>query len=127
MSRKTVSAIFLAGLWIAASEFVRNEVLLKSFWTEHYQSLGMTFPSEPKNGFFWFVWSLALSGFIYMLSRKFATKDTILIVWFSGFFMMWLVVGNMAVLPIKILPFAIPLSLFEVCLADKIIRKIIKK
>ncbi|MCA9323682.1 hypothetical protein KC992_01115 [Candidatus Saccharibacteria bacterium] len=127
MSRRAVLAIFLAGLWITASEFFRNEVLLKSYWTEHYQSLGIMFPSEPKNGFVWFVWSLALSGFIYMQSRKFATKDTVLLVWFSGFFMMWLVVGNMAVLPIKILLFAIPLSLFEVYLADKIIRKIIKK
>ena len=34
-------------------EFVRNELLLKSFWIEHYQKFGLVFPSDPINGAIW--------------------------------------------------------------------------
>jgi hypothetical protein len=51
LAMKTLKTIFLpivlSALWISISEFVRNEILLKSFWLEHYQSLGLVFPSEP--------------------------------------------------------------------------------
>lgn len=35
--KKTVFPIVLAIIWISISEFVRNEFLLKSYWTGHYQ------------------------------------------------------------------------------------------
>ena len=47
---RRIIAIMLAGIWVNASEFLRNEVLLKTYWVEHYRSLGMVFPSEPQNG-----------------------------------------------------------------------------
>jgi ABC-type microcin C transport system permease subunit YejE len=48
--RNTILPILLAFVWISLSEFARNEFLLKSYWVEHYESMGLTFPSEPVNG-----------------------------------------------------------------------------
>jgi len=53
MLKKTFLPVFLATIWISISEFVKNELLLKSFWVDHYQKLGLTFPSEPIKGAVW--------------------------------------------------------------------------
>lgn len=119
--------IFLAALWISVSEFVRNEILLKSFWVEHYQSLGLVFPSEPVNGAIWGVWSLALAIAIYIISRRFPLWPTTFIAWFMAFVMMWLVIGNMDVLPLGLLWVALPLSILEVTVATIIIRALADK
>ncbi len=115
--------VILATLWISVSEFVRNEYLLKSFWINHYDGLGIPFPSEPINGAMWGIWSLALAILIYLISRKFDFLQTTLIAWLAAFVMMWMVIGNLSVLPYGILPLAIPLSLLETFLASWIIRK----
>ena len=121
---KTVTAILLAFLWISISEFARNEFILKTHWTKHYESLGLIFPSSPINGAIWGIWSLAFSITIYTISKKFSLLETVFISWFAGFVLMWLVIGNMGVLPISILYFAIPLSILEVYLATFIIMKL---
>lgn len=116
-------AILLAGIWVNASEFLRNELLFKHYWTGHYQSLGLTFPSAPVNGMVWMLWGFLFGWAIFLISRKFAVKQTVIIGWLMGFVLMWLVVGNMGVLPIGILLYAIPLSLLEVFIAAWICRK----
>ena len=121
--RHTIMPVILATLWISISEFVRNEYLLKSYWIQHYDGLGIPFPSEPINGAMWGIWSLAMAILIYLISRKFDLLQTTLIVWLAAFVMMWMVIGNLSVLPYGILPMAIPLSLFEAFLASWIIRK----
>ncbi|MBE0642518.1 MAG: hypothetical protein IH600_00380 [Bacteroidetes bacterium] len=121
---KSIVSILAAGAWITLSEFVRNELLLKSKWIEHYQALGMTFPSEPVNGIVWMVWSFLFAGAVYAISRKYSLLRTFLLSWFMGFVLMWLVIGNMNVLPLGILPFAIPLSLLEAFVAAYLIEKI---
>lgn len=122
-SKKTILPIFLATLWIGISEFVRNEFLVKSYWTKHYENMGLVFPSEPINGAVWGIWSLCFAIAIFIIARKFTLLETTLISWFFGFVLMWLVIGNMNVLPFGILPFAIPLSLLEVYIATLIIKK----
>ncbi len=122
--RKTILPVILATIWISISEFARNEFLLKSHWTEHYSNLGLVFPSEPVNGAVWGIWSLLFALVIFILSRKFSFWQTIGIAWLAGFVLMWLVTGNMAVLPFGILFFAIPLSILEVIIAALIIFKI---
>jgi len=118
-------AVILASVWISISEFVRNEFLLKSYWIEHYQKMGLTFPSEPHNGAIWGIWSLCFAIFIYIIAKKFTILQTTGIAWFAGFVFMWLVIGNLGVLPLNILPFAIPLSLLETLIAILIIKKTI--
>ena len=121
--RKIILPIFLATIWISISEFVRNEYLLKSYWTEHYGNLGMVFPSEPVNGAVWGVWSLLFASAIFFISRKFTLVQTTFLSWFMAFVMMWVVIGNMGVLPAGMLVYAIPLSLLEAFVAAWIIRK----
>ncbi len=117
-------AILLAGIWVNASEFFRNELLFKHYWTDHYQSLGLTFPAAPVNGMVWMLWGFLFGWAIFLISRKFDLKQTVLIGWLMGFVLMWLVVGNMGVLPVGILLYAIPLSLLEVAVATLICNKL---
>lgn len=124
MIKKTVLPILLATIWISISEFVRNELLLKSFWVEHYQKLGLVFPSEPINGAVWGLWSLLFAISIFIVSKKFSLIETTLLSWFVGFVLMWVVIGNLNVLPYGILLYAIPLSLLEAFVAALIIKKL---
>ncbi|MEI8006163.1 MAG: hypothetical protein WCI48_08145 [Bacteroidota bacterium] len=119
---KPVLAILLATLWISISEFVRNQLLFKSYWTLHYQGLGITFPSAPVNGAMWGVWSLLFAIAIYFIAKKFSLLQTTMLSWFMAFVMMWVAIGNLGVLPYGLLLFAVPLSLLEAFIAASIIR-----
>ena len=125
--KNIILPIFLATIWISVSEFVRNEILAKSYWVDHYNQLGLVFPSEPINGAVWGIWSLCFAIAIFIISKKFSFIQTILLSWFVGFVLMWIVAGNMGVLPFSILFIAIPLSLFEVFIAVLIIDKLKNK
>jgi hypothetical protein len=122
--KKTILPILLATIWISISEFVRNEFLFKSYWTDHYDSLGLVFPSEPLNGAVWGLWSLLFAILIFVLNKKFSLVSTFFVSWFAGFVLMWVVTWNMMVLPLGILWFAVPLSMLEAVLAALIIKKL---
>lgn len=124
VGKRVVLPIVVATLWISVSEFVRNELLLKSYWTNHYESLGMVFPSEPVNGALWGLWSLLFAIAIYVLATRFTLVQTALLAWFVGFVLMWVVIGNLGVLPLELLYFAVPLSLLEAFVASWIIKKL---
>jgi hypothetical protein len=124
MMRKTVLPLLLSTIWISVSEFVRNEFIVKSYWIEHYEKLGITFPSEPVNGAFWGIWSLFYAISIFIVSKKFNLIQTTFLSWFFGFVLMWIVVWNMGVFPPSILVFALPLSLIEAFLAGYIIKRL---
>ncbi len=121
--KKTVLPILLATIWISISEFVRNTFLLHNYWTEHYQNLGLTFPEQPINGAVWGIWSLCYAIAIFIFSKKYTLIQTTFLSWFVGFVFMWLVVGNLGVLPFGILVYAIPLSMLEAFLAAYIFFK----
>ncbi len=121
---KTALPIFLATVWISISEFVRNEFFVKHYWTEHYEGLGLVFPSEPINGAVWGLWSLLFAITIYIISRRFSILETTFLSWFGGFVLMWVVVWNMSVFPAGILLIAGPLSVLEAFLASLIIVKL---
>jgi hypothetical protein len=122
--KKTILPVLIATLWISISEFVRNEFMLKSYWTDHYEGLGLVFPSEPLNGAVWGIWSMCFAIGIYIIATKFSLIQTTFLAWFLGFVLMWLVTWNMEVLPLGILVLAIPLSLLEAFLASFIIKKL---
>ncbi len=122
--KNTILPIFLATVWISVSEFVRNEFIVKSYWTEHYKGLGLVFPSEPVNGAVWGIWSLLFAIVIYVISKKFTLIQSFVLSWFAGFVLMWVVIGNLGVLPYGILYFAIPLSLLEAFIAAFIMKKL---
>lgn len=122
--KKTVLPILLATVWISISEFVRNEFILKTYWTGHYEKLGLVFPAEPVNGAIWGLWSLFFAISVFIISKKFTLLQTTLFSWFIGFVLMWVVIGNLGVLPAGLLVFAVPLSLLEAFLASFIIKKL---
>ena len=119
--RKTVLPVLLATIWISISEFVRNEFIVKSYWTEHYDKLGLVFPSEPINGAVWGLWSLCFAIAIFIIAKRFSLLQTAFLSWFVGFVLMWIVIWNMNVLPAWILVIAVPLSLLEAFIASYII------
>jgi hypothetical protein len=125
--KRTVLPILLSTIWISVSEFVRNEFLLKSYWTGHYEGMGIVFPSEPVNGAIWGLWSLLFAVAIYILSRRFNLIETTFLSWYMAFVMMWIVIGNMGVLPDGLLYIAVPLSLLEALVATFIIVKLSAK
>lgn len=122
--KKTVLPVLIATLWISISEFVRNEWLLHSYWTSHYENMGLQFPAEPLNGAVWGVWSLCFAIGIFLISKKLSLPATTFIAWFIAFVLMWIVTGNLGVLPFKLLLYAIPLSILETFLAALIIKKL---
>ena len=125
--KNTILPVVLATIWISVSEFVRNEFLVKSFWTKHYQDLGLTFPSEPVNGAMWGLWSLLFAVAIFIIAKKFTLVQTTFLSWFVAFVMMWVVIGNLDVLPYGTLVYAVPLSILESFVATLIIKYFIKK
>lgn len=122
--KNTLLPVILATIWISVSEFVRNEILFKSFWVDHYQGLGLTFPSEPVHGLVWVIWSLFFAIAIFFIAKKFTIFQTTLLSWFMAFVLMWLVIGNLGVLPYGLLMYAIPLSILEAFVATLIIKKL---
>lgn len=122
--KNSVLPVILATIWISSSEFIRNEIIAKTYWINHYEKLGILFPSEPINGAIWGIWSLFLAIVIFIILKRFTFTQTVLLSWFTGFVMMWVVIGNLGVLPYGLLIFAVPLSLLEVFLAALIIKKL---
>jgi hypothetical protein len=120
--KKTILPVILATAWISISEFARNEFLVKTLWTQHYQELGLTFPSAPVNGALWGTWSLLFAVAVFIIARKFTLLQTTLLSWFVAFAMMWVVIGNLGVLPYGLLWYAFPLSLLESFVAALIIK-----
>lgn len=121
---KIALAIFLAGTWISLSEFVRNQLLFSSHWVDHYAAMGLDFPASPINGMVWGLWSFTFAGLLYVLLHRFSPKQTFVIGWVAGFVLMWLVIGNLQVLPYGLLWYAVPLSMVETAIAVLIIKKI---
>ncbi|MCB0812839.1 MAG: hypothetical protein KDB87_06715 [Flavobacteriales bacterium] len=76
------------------------------------------------NGAVWGLWSLLFAAGITILSHRYTLLQTTGIAWLFAFVLMWVVTGNMAVLPFGILPYAVPLSLLETFVAAWIVRKV---
>jgi len=119
---KKVLAVVAATGWISVSEFVRNEFLVKQHWVAHYQSMGLEFPAEPVNGIMWGVWSLFFASAMAIIATRFDLLRTAALAWLVGFVLMWMVIGNLGVLPTAILPIAVPLSMLEAFVAAWIIK-----
>jgi hypothetical protein len=122
--KRNLLPIILSGLWITVSEFLRNEFLLKSYWVDHFNSIGLVFETLPVNGILWMIWSFMLAYLILKLREKFSYRETLILSWIPAFVMMWIVIYNLQVLPLMILVFTIPLSLLEIVIAIIIIKKV---
>ena len=93
-------------------------------WSNHYDSLGLTFPASPANAAVWMLWSFVFAAALWAVSRRFSLMETFLLGWVVGFLLMWLAIWNLSVLPLATLPFALSLSLLEVLVAAWIVVKV---
>ncbi|MDZ7698454.1 MAG: hypothetical protein U5R49_16520 [Deltaproteobacteria bacterium] len=125
--KKITLAVVISGIWITASEFVRNVVMFKSYWLNKYSALGHPFPSSPINNLLWVAWCFFLAGCTVYLVRKLSFVGAVLITWILGFVMMWIVMWNLSVLPTGLLPVAAPWSFVEVIVAVLIARLLLKR
>ncbi|MFP4430689.1 MAG: hypothetical protein ACLFPV_05525 [Spirochaetaceae bacterium] len=64
------------------------------------------------------------AGLIVYLLCKLSAVETAIVSWIFGFVMMWLVIGNLNVLPFGLLLFAVPLRILEVIVAVFLGRRI---
>ena len=124
MTKRKIAAVACAGLWITLSEFLRNEFLFKSFWVDHFRSLGLNFVTSPLNGQLWLVWSLMLAYVIFRMLEKFSFKEVLFISWLAAFVMMWITAYNLQVMPLGLLAIDVPLSILEIAVAQLIIIKL---
>jgi hypothetical protein len=115
--------IIFAGFWITLSEFLRNEVLFKSYWVNHFSSIGLQFTTSPVNGIIWIIWSYILAYIIFKLLQKFTFIETFILAWLAAFAMMWMVIYNLQVLPMALLLIAVPLSALEIVVAELIMKQ----
>lgn len=120
-------AILITTVWSVLSEFFRNELLFKQVWVDHFQSLGLAFPSAPVNGANWGFWSLTFVLGLRIILTRFSLVSGALLAWLMGFVLMWLVTGNLLVLPFSLLVYAIPLSLLEVFVAAWLLLKLTRQ
>jgi hypothetical protein len=119
--KSTFLPIAAATVWISLSEFLRNTFLLRPHWVAQYEGMGLVFPESPVNGAAWGIWSLCLAVAVFVFSKKYTLWQTAVLTWFIGFVLMWLVIGNLGVLPWGILPLAVPLSMLEAYVASFIV------
>lgn len=110
---KNAGFILASTVWVSICEFSRNQLWLQSYWVEHYAKMGQTFPSQPINGAMWGVWALLFSIVVFIITRRFTWLQSAAIGWLLAFPMMWVVIGNLGVLPFGTLPIAIPFSIVE--------------
>lgn len=121
--KNTVLAVLTSGIWISFSEFLRNEILFKGYWLNRYAALGLRFPSEASNNAMWVVWSFVLAGAVTLLARRLSLFETTLTAWLLAFVLMWVVVWNLDVLPLGLLPIAVPWSMGETVVAVLLARR----
>ncbi|MDH3219774.1 MAG: hypothetical protein OEO19_09600 [Gammaproteobacteria bacterium] len=127
-SRKQfVLAVIAAGLWMNFSEFIRNEILLKEYWLDGFNDIGLTFPSAPVNGASWGLWAMIFAAFLTWLITRFSILQSTVISWVLGFVLLWIAMWNLGVLPEGILYWAIPWSFAEVYVAGFISRRLMGK
>ena len=116
--------VAVAGIWVNISEFIRNEVVLKSVWVEGFAQLGLTFPSTPVNGAVWGLWGFVFAAVLNGLVRRMGVIKGALAAWVLGFVLMWTAMGNMGLLPSGLLAWAVPWSLGEVFVAAVVCRRL---
>lgn len=122
-----VVAVGVATLWSVFCEFFRNELLFKHIWLDHFQQLGLNFPSSPLNGAIWGLWSLGFVLGLKFILTKFSLLPAVGLAWLYGFVLMWVATGNLGVLPLSLLAYAVPWSMLETYGAGWLLVKLSKQ
>ena len=109
--KKIILATLASGIWMNASEFIRNELLLKDQWVSGFESLGLGFPGAPINGMVWGLWAFTMCAVIVVLLKQLSVLRATIVTWVLGFVLMWVAMLNLGVFPEGLLAIAISWSL----------------
>jgi len=121
---KTGWQVLLVALWINFSGTARWMLFAKQRFDALYRGRGMEFPNTLANNILWVLWGVLAAVLVVFLSRKFSMLQTFGLSWLAAFAMHWIVLWNVAALPLGLLWIAIPWSLAEVFIAALIANKL---
>lgn len=112
--KKAIWQILLVSLWINIFESLRWVIFAKPDIEMYFKAANHVLPNQPINNILWMVWGVIIAIMIFIISKRFKLLQTTFIVWITVYVMHWIALWNMAVLPIKILFLAIPLTFINV-------------
>lgn len=125
--KKTIWQILLVSLWINIFETLRWILFAKPSVEMHFKAANLVLPNGPVNNLLWLIWGVIIAVMIFIISKKFKVLQTTFIVWITVYVLHWIALWNFAVLPIKILLLAVPLTFINVFVGALICAKFISK
>ena len=114
---KTGWQVLLVAIWINFSGTVRWMLFAKPKFDALYKGRGLDFPNALANNILWILWGVLAAVLVVFLSRKFTMLHTFFLSYLAAFAMHWILLWNVAALPLDLLWIAVPWSLFEVFVA----------
>lgn len=123
--KSKIAALAIVAIWVATNELFRG-ILLTDVWFGHFESIGMTYPTEDIHSLIWSLVLLVLSGLIVFLSLNLSFLSSVFVIWLFFFLIGWAVTWVYGVLPLGILSIAIPWSIVEVVVAVMISNRVAK-
>jgi hypothetical protein len=114
---KTGWQILLVAIWINLSGTVRYMLFAKPKFDAFYKGRGLDFPNALANNILWILWGVLAAVLVVFLSKKFSLLHTFYLSYLAAFAMHWILLWNVAALPLDLLWIAVPWSLVEVFIA----------
>jgi hypothetical protein len=125
--KKAIWQILIVSLWINIFESLRWILFAKPDIDMHFKAANLVLPNGPINNILWLVWGIIIAVMIFIISKKYKVLQTTFIVWVTVYVMLWIALWNFAVLPIKILLLAVPLTFINVLVGALICNRFIAK
>lgn len=119
---KTIWQIIIISIWITIAETLRWILFAKPYFIKHFQNRNIEPPGGPLYLTIWWVWGILLSLIIIIVSKKFSLLKSSLIIWFTTFSGIWIMLFNLKVVSVPIL-----LILMTFCFIEIFIGALISK
>ena len=119
---KTIWLVIIIIIWINIAETLRWVLFEKPYFIKHFINRNIEPPGGPLYIIIWFVWGILISVIIFNISKKFSLLKSTLIIWFTIFSGIWIMLFNLKVITISIL-----LILMSFCFIEILIGVLISK
>ena len=101
--QKTIWQIIIISIWINIAETIRWILFAKPYFIKHFQNRNIEPPGGPLYLTIWLVWGIILALIIIIISKKFSLLKSSLIIWFTTFSGIWIMLFNLNVVTVPIL------------------------
>lgn len=118
--KKFLLSTLAISLILLLSEGIRNGYLLRTHWVEHFDAMGLVYPEDSINNLMWGVWIVGLALIMTYLSGKLSVMANAIIVWSIAYELTFVAMWNYEVLPLSVLPIAVPWSFLVILLMAKV-------